>query len=159
MAKRKKRQQYGSRRRATPERLKVVFDHLRKGWSIRAACGEAGIHRNTLFVARKADPKIQEQFEIAEDKGYACVVRKLYQQIQKGNLKAILFALERKWHADWGRRDADAVTPERLMGVFSQLALLLMAKIPAESHPAVSEAIAEAIKSMEGGKEDDASAA
>lgn len=140
-----------------PTRREALLKALREGKPLSAACGKAGLHRQSLWRRRQEDPQLDEEVRQAEAIGYARVVDKLYDVglKGKGNWRVLQFILQSKWWQEWGPRKPDQITPEVLVTAFTRMGSLLSSKLPPESHPAIQEAIEEVLRMIEGNNAED----
>lgn len=123
-----------------PQRRKKLLDALRKGMPIKAAAAAAGMHYMTVWRSRQADKELDDEIVVAECDGEA----KLYGFVfaaSKENWKAAAWLLERIRSSTFGRRDANAVSPEQLAALLNQIGLGLLTAIPAEHHAAIQVAL------------------
>ena len=82
------------KKRPTAEEIKRVYSQ--KGANISATCIALGISRNTLYSWRKASKKLDELMTDVEESLIDFSESKLMEQINNGNITAIIFHLKTK---------------------------------------------------------------
>ncbi len=75
-------------------RLRRVTGHLRRGGTIRGACGWAGIDHRELELRLREDQRLAQLMERAESLGLARDERRLEGRVEDGDPKALLFRLK-----------------------------------------------------------------
>lgn len=103
----------GRSSKLTPEVERVIIDNILLGLPYHLAAEAAGIHRSTYFrwmdEGSKAETGKQKAFYDKVKKAEGVCARNLSTSVMKaakqGDWKAAMTMLERRWPADYGRRD------------------------------------------------------
>lgn len=92
--------------------LEPLFRSLEMGVSIRSSCYIAGITETTYHLRYKKDEEFRKMCDMAIAKSEYNVVGKLMKAINKGNVKAIMFFLERRHSEQWGAKTESKIEIE-----------------------------------------------
>lgn len=86
-----------------PEMCDVILEHLSLGYSLTAAAGKAGIHKDTAYEYIKKHPQFSDAVKDGRAAGMALWEKRLTTQALKapGNTAAIIFAMKNLYQDDW----------------------------------------------------------
>ncbi len=79
----------------------VIIESLKDGATVSAACGGAGINRNTFYKWYEQDPEFAKEVDAAQKSRVHHVEDSLYKKAMAGNLTAIIFYLCNRAPEKW----------------------------------------------------------
>lgn len=88
----------------TDKRAQAALTALENGCTMQAAAGYAGVSRQALYGWMDRDPDFRAAVEQAQDKAESSFTAAVVAAVPK-NWQAAAWWLERRRHADYGRRD------------------------------------------------------
>jgi hypothetical protein len=82
-----------------------ILSALRAGSTRKAAAGYGQVGENTLGDWLRRSRDFRDQMHLAEAEAFVGAEAGLYASVRGGNMRAIMFWLERRHPEDWGRRE------------------------------------------------------
>lgn len=95
----------GPKTKYTPDRVARILELLAAGNTRGATCGAVAIDHDTLLRWTAKYPEFAERVRAAESAAEHFHVKAIHDAAQKGSVPASIFWLERRRHADWGKKD------------------------------------------------------
>jgi transposase-like protein len=89
----------------TDARQRAICQAIEQGATYEMAAASAGIHRDTLHAWRSRDPAFSDALKAAEARGVLACLSRIQQAANDGQWQAAAWILERRYPADYGRRD------------------------------------------------------
>jgi len=122
----------------TPKQRQRLLELLESGLPVSLAAAAAGIGRTTIYNWMQ-DSKFADLVESAQARGVAPLLERIRTAADNGQWQAAAWILERRWPADFGRRDrleTESTTPlQVIVKRMDQLSDEQLERIAKGEHP------------------------
>jgi transposase len=95
----------GAPSKFTEQRVNAILRAVQLGATYEQAARSAGIHIDTMIEWRKQHSEFSDALKTAEARGITDRLRRIQNAAKKGTWQADAWWLERKYPAEWGRRE------------------------------------------------------
>lgn len=97
-------------------KINVLIKLLKEGLPLPSALKISGITKHQFYNKIAKDPlysNFYNEITKAKEEYHKFLTQKLYQKIKKGDTKALLFTLERRFHKYWSKKDNFKINTEQ----------------------------------------------